>query len=83
MLAVSAERAVSRVMGGSCSMPLAAHATFSGDVLRLHAAWGDPEGVHPLVQVSGQASVVDMADAVRLGEQVAQALQDAVAAQAR
>jgi hydroxymethylbilane synthase len=83
MLAVSAERAVSRVMGGSCSMPLAAHATFSGDMLSLQAAWGDPEGVHPLVQVSGQAPVTDMPSAVRLGEQVAKTLQDAVAAQAR
>ena len=83
MLAVSAERAVSRIMGGSCSMPLAAHATFSGDVLSLQAAWGDPEGVHPLVQVSGHAPVVDMASAVRLGEQVAKTLQTGVAAQAR
>ena len=81
LLAVSAERAVSRVMGGSCSMPLAAHATFSGNLLQLQAAWGDPEGVHPLVQVSGQAVVPDLASAVRLGEQVAQELQLAVAAQ--
>ena len=81
LLAVSAERAVSRVMGGSCSMPLAAHATFVGDVLQLHAAWGDPEGVNPLVHVSGQATVVDVAAAVHLGERVAQELQAAVAAQ--
>jgi hydroxymethylbilane synthase len=83
LFAVSAERAVSRVMGGSCSMPLAAHATFSGTVLNLHAAWGDPEGQNPLVQVSGSASVTDLASAVRLGEQVAQSLQGAVAAQSR
>ena len=80
LLAVSAERAVSRVMGGSCSMPLAAHATFAGDVLQLHAAWGDPEGVNPLVHVSGQATVVDVAAAVHFGERVAQELQAAVAA---
>lgn len=43
-LAVAAERAVSRAMGGSCSMPLAAHATLAGEVLHLRAAWGDPEG---------------------------------------
>ena len=42
-LAVAAERAVSRAMGGSCSMPLAAHATFSGEHLQLRAAWGDPD----------------------------------------
>ena len=33
LLAVSAERAVSRVMGGSCSMPLAAFATLRDSVL--------------------------------------------------
>ena len=42
-MAVSAERAVSRAMGGSCSMPLAAHAVWEGAQLRLHAAWGEPE----------------------------------------
>ena len=36
-LAVLAERAVSRVMGGSCSMPLAAYATFAGDTLTIRA----------------------------------------------
>ena len=57
-LVVSAERAVSRVMGGSCSMPLAAHATFSGDVLCMRAVWGDPQGVLALAQVSDQSTVV-------------------------
>ncbi len=42
-MAVSAERAVSRAMGGSCSMPLAAHAVWDGLQLRLNAAWGEPE----------------------------------------
>ena len=37
-LRVSAERAVSRAMGGSCSMPLAAHGTLSEGVLQLDAA---------------------------------------------
>ena len=32
-LAVAAERSVSRALGGSCSMPLAAHATWDGDQL--------------------------------------------------
>jgi hydroxymethylbilane synthase len=81
-LAVSAERMVSRLMGGSCSMPLAAHATFTGDSLHLHAAWGDPEGVQPLVQVEGQAVVHTLAEAEALGAQVAQALQSDVAKQA-
>jgi hydroxymethylbilane synthase len=79
-LVVSAERAVSRVMGGSCSMPLAAHATFSGDALSMRAAWGDPEGVLPLAQVTDQSTVTDTASAVRLGEAVARQLQAAVQA---
>ncbi len=82
-LAVSAERMVSRLMGGSCSMPLAAHATFiDGDTLELHAAWGDPEGAQALVQVNGQAPVSNLAQAQALGRQVAQALQAGVARQA-
>jgi hydroxymethylbilane synthase len=40
-VAVYAERAVSRTRGGSCSMPLAAHATLSQGVLSINAAWGD------------------------------------------
>jgi hydroxymethylbilane synthase len=39
--AVYAERGVSRAMGGSCSMPLAAHATIHDGTLTIHAAWGD------------------------------------------
>jgi len=78
-LAVSAERAVSRVMGGSCSMPLAAHAVFTGDLLNIHAAWGDPDGQHALVQSQALASVRDTDAAVQLGEKVAAALQESVA----
>jgi len=40
-VAVYAERGVSRAMGGSCSMPLAAHATIQQGTLSIHAAWGD------------------------------------------
>jgi hydroxymethylbilane synthase len=83
-LVVNAERAVSRVMGGSCSMPLAAHATFAGDTLTLLAAWGDPDGVKSMARASDNAPVTDTASAVRLGESVAHQLQLAVqAAQAQ
>ena len=81
-LAVSAERAVSRVMGGSCSMPLAAYATFKGDALTIRAVWGDPEGVLPLVHAQAQGLVKDTAAAVQLGEGVARQLQAGVSAQA-
>ena len=74
-LAVAAERAVSRAMGGSCSMPLAAHARFTaGHALDLRAAWGDPDGETPLVQVQVHASVSDLDQAAALGLQVAHQL---------
>jgi len=73
-LAVAAEREVSRAMGGSCSMPLAAHATLQGEQLHLRAAWGDPEGDAHLVtaQVFGVVGSLEQAEA--LGLEVAQAL---------
>ena len=70
-LATAAERAVSRAMGGSCSMPLAAFGYFDGEYLRLRAAWGEPEGAGPLVQGRGVAAVADLAGAQALGEHVA------------
>lgn len=80
-LAVSAERAVSRAMGGSCSMPLAAYATLAQDVLTIDAAWGDTEGLLPLVRVSLSGQVSDLASAADLGQQVAEVLQRQVLAQ--
>ncbi|WP_396435372.1 hydroxymethylbilane synthase [Limnohabitans sp.] len=71
---VAAERAVSRAMGGSCSMPLAAHATIAGGVLQLQAAWGDPEGSTTLVTAEAQVGNDGLAAAEALGLRVAQAL---------
>jgi hydroxymethylbilane synthase len=79
-LRVAAERTVSRAMGGSCSMPLAAYADWAnGDTghLVLRAAWGDPEGALALVQVSDQAEVQTLEQAEALGQRVAQALRAA------
>jgi hydroxymethylbilane synthase len=76
-LAVAAERAVSRAMGGSCSMPLAAYATFSGEHLQLRAAWGDPAGSTALVRVQGAAVAGDVAQAGELGAAVAEQLRAA------
>jgi hydroxymethylbilane synthase len=73
-LAVAAERAVSRAMGGSCSMPLAAHASFSGEYLQLAAAWGEPEGDAPLVRAMDAAAVADLEQAAALGAAIAQRL---------
>lgn len=74
-LRVAAERAVSRGMGGSCSVPLAAHAVLDAGLMRLDAAWGDPEGVLSLVQVQQTAPVSTLEQAEALGTDVARRLQ--------
>lgn len=76
-LTVTAERAVSRAMGGSCSMPLAAHGLWSGSTLTLQAAWGDIDGRVPLVRAQGQAHVATLAEADALGLAVAAQLRAA------
>ena len=79
-LRVSAERAVSRAMGGSCSMPLAAYARLNGSELTIDAAWGDPEGRFPVVHSNAKAVVVTSLEAAAdLGTQVALRLQAGVA----
>lgn len=80
-LAVAAERAVSRAMGGSCSMPLAAYATLAGAHMTIDAAWGDTEGKLPLVRVSRSGPVSDLASAADLGQRVADDLRSRVLAQ--
>jgi len=76
-MAVAAERAVSRAMGGSCSMPLAAFATFSGEYLQIDAAWGDPEGGPELLRVRSAAAVANLEQAAALGTDVAARLRAA------
>jgi hydroxymethylbilane synthase len=75
-LAVHAERAVSRGLGGSCSMPLAAHAEWQGDdMLHLSAALGhggDPR--RPLLTTQAAAAVTDEAAAEALGARAVAAL---------
>ena len=77
-LCVTAERAVSRAMGGSCSMPLAAHATWHDGALHLQAAWGDAENPQStsLIRAEGRLTLQPTDPAARtaaamLGEQVA------------
>ncbi len=74
--AVAAERAVSRALGGSCSMPLAAYATTDGDRVDLRAAWGEPEGEPILLQAQASATAADLASAAALGEEVARRLRE-------
>jgi hydroxymethylbilane synthase len=73
-LAVAAERAVSRALGGSCSMPLAAHAQHQGDQLLIRAAWGDPDAGGTLVHAQATGAVQQLAQAEALGGQVAEQL---------
>ena len=80
-VAVAAERAVSRALGGSCSMPLAAHAEWHGDALVLEAAVGHPDDrAAPLLRASGRAAVFDERAAETLGQQAAASLLAAGAA---
>lgn len=65
---VLAERAVSRALGGSCTLPLGAYAERSGTRLRLRALIASPDGRRVLrADAEGE-------DPERLGAQVAQAL---------
>lgn len=80
-LAVQAERAVSRALGGSCSMPLAAYAHWQGDLLVLNAALGQPQNLNaPLLRARDVSAVTTDAQAEALGVAVGQALYGAGAA---
>jgi hydroxymethylbilane synthase len=63
----AAERAVSRGLGGSCQVPLAAHAELEGDQLHLRAIVGNHKtGEHVAVEGRGPAAAAEdiAADAV-------------------
>ncbi|MGO4575910.1 hydroxymethylbilane synthase [Cupriavidus sp. 2TAF22] len=81
-LAVTAERAVSRMLGGSCQVPLAAHAQWDGTRLSIDAFVALPDGTRGVRASS--AAVVAGADAAAqaeaLGKAVAQDLLDQGAA---
>lgn len=80
-LAVHAERAVSRALGGSCSMPLAAHAVWKGDELHLATALGDGQDTgRTLLRADVQAPIAGEAAARALGEQAAARLRELGAA---
>lgn len=70
--AVSAERTVSRIFGGSCQIPLAAYASVDGAALRLRAMVATPDGKRIAV---GDASGTANAPGA-LGEQIAKALRE-------
>ncbi|HUG22565.1 hydroxymethylbilane synthase [Piscinibacter sp.] len=79
--AVQAERAVSRELGGSCSMPLAAFASWDGGSLVLNAALGHPDRTDaPLLRVRVEGVPNDEDEARAMGERAAAALRDQGAA---
>lgn len=81
-LAIIAERAVSKALGGSCSMPLAAFAQWHEDQLLIRALWGDPDEAQleyveypsALIAAQAQAQVKTPEQAFELGLNVAQQL---------
>jgi len=76
-LAVQAERAVSRSLGGSCSMPLAAFAQWRGALLCLRAVLGHPQRTDALLLRALVEAPVHDDDAARgLGEQAAASLRE-------
>jgi hydroxymethylbilane synthase len=62
-----AERAVARVLGATCQVPLAAHAVLDGDTIKLDAVVRSPDG-SDMVMAGGISNV---GEAVALGERVA------------
>lgn len=69
-LCAHAERAVSKALGGSCQVPLAAYAQLTGDQLFLRGLVAEPDGSRVLRADAHGAG----RDAEALGQQVADAL---------
>jgi hydroxymethylbilane synthase len=75
---VQAERAVSRALGGSCSMPLAAHAQWQGEMLSLRVVLGHAHTpLAPLLHAAERGAVRTEAQARELGERAARTLRHA------
>ena len=77
-LAVEAERAVSRSLGGSCSVPLASHAVWRAERLELEVVLGHPIAPtrSPLLRVQSDAIVSSDTQARALGERAATMLRE-------
>jgi hydroxymethylbilane synthase len=67
---VAAERALNTRLEGGCQVPIAAHATLSGDRVHLSAMVGQPDGSE-IIRVEGEAG---RADAEALGTRLAEDL---------
>lgn len=69
---VTAERAVSRSLGGSCQVPIAAYATLTDNAVTLHALVASPDGK----RVLRSTRTAGAEGAEELGAAVAQALRE-------
>lgn len=65
-----AERALLRALGGGCQLPIAAHATLDGSLLRLEGLAAEPSGA----RIIRDSITGEMIDAETLGEQLAASL---------
>ena len=79
LLAVSAERMVSRQLGGSCEVPLAAHAVWDQNRMQIRSFVASVDG-NAICLANAEGSVVDVAQAEALGLLVAKELIDQGAA---
>jgi hydroxymethylbilane synthase len=73
LLAVSAERMISRQLGGSCEVPLAAHALWENDQIYLNSYVASIDGLK-ICRAQGKASVKSVTEAEALGLLLAQDL---------
>ena len=72
---VRAERAVSRALAGSCTVPLGAYAAFSGDEARMRAFVASPDGSRMANAEAAGARLAD--DPERFGQALAGKLEQA------
>jgi len=73
---IAAERSLNHRLGGSCSTPIASHATLNDLTLTLNALVGSPDGVE-VIRSTATVDIKDMEDtetARKLGEEVAEEL---------
>ena len=73
LLAVSSERMVSRQLGGSCEVPLAAHATFENEQMQIRSFVASVDG-QTVCRATANALVQTIAEAEALGLVIAQDL---------
>ncbi len=73
-LAVEAERAVSRALGGSCEVPLAAFAQWNSDALHLRGIVALPDG-RRVLRAEASANSPDLDAALELGRRVSSELE--------